>query len=65
MTHLIALAIITVPFCIWLMRRCRHKFEIINVTDIYNRRDGITGGAYFSRCEHCGKIKMTKFKAQS
>lgn len=63
MEHLIALAIITVPVCIWLMRRCRHKFEIINASDICNRCDERIGGAYFSRCKHCGKIKMTKFMA--
>lgn len=64
MTHLIALAIITAPLCIWLMCRCRHKFEIIKEVGMCSRREEIIGGAYFSRCEHCGKIKMKKFTAQ-
>jgi|GEM_PF-3875980 len=58
MEHLIALAIITVPLCIWLMRRCRHKFTLVDKVRIVDDFEVCVGAKYVLQCEHCGKIKF-------
>lgn len=52
-----ALAIITAPVCIWLMRRCRHKFTLIRTVKIHSDQNEWIKDQYILQCAHCGEIR--------